>query len=189
MSETRQTPVLSVSIAAKKLPQEGMPIDFEANETERRQLAEALELIGVQSFRAKLTARAWQRDGVRVTGDLRAVVEQTSVVTLDALRRTYPIAFDATYVPEGSKLARIARPDEHELHIDPEGDDPPETFVGDEIDLGPLLVEYLALALDPYPRSGDERFEAVETDPEPEAGKVSPFAKLATLAAGRKDED
>ncbi|MEE2952098.1 MAG: DUF177 domain-containing protein [Pseudomonadota bacterium] len=189
MSETSETHVLSVTIAAKKLPQDGMPIDFEASETERQRLAEALDLVSVQNFRAKLTARAWQRDGVRVTGDLKAVVEQTSVVTLEPLRRTYPIKFDATYVPEGSKLARIARPDEHELHIDPEGDDPPETFVGDEIDLGPLLVEYLALALDPYPRAGDERFEAVDTDPEPEAGKVSPFAKLATFKAGRKDED
>jgi hypothetical protein len=61
--------------------------------------------------------------------------------------------------------------------------DPPDELVGDFVDLGSITAEFLALALDPYPRKPGISFES------PQAADVrdSPFARLAELRP-RKDE-
>jgi len=44
-----------------------------------------------------------------------------------------------------------------------------------------VLTEILALGLDPYPRGQGASFDEFDTDPEPDAGRVSPFATLSRL--------
>ena len=59
--------------------------------------------------------------------------------------------------------------------------DPPDLIVNGLFDLGALAAEFLALALDPYPRKPGVSF--VETAPEAEGPEsVSPFAALRKIA-------
>jgi uncharacterized metal-binding protein YceD (DUF177 family) len=172
---------LHYEISAVKLPRDGMPVRFEANERELAALARQLDIVAVDVLKVDLRATPWRRDGVQVQGSIRARVQQESVVSLEPLDRSIDETLKAVFVPEGSKLARVAAPSEHELHIDPEGDDPPEVFQGDRIDLGPYIAEALALALYPYPRAPGESFDEVDTDPEPDAGRRSAFGALSAL--------
>jgi hypothetical protein len=64
--------------------------------------------------------------------------------------------------------------------VDLEGEDLPDHFDGPEADLSDLVVETLALAVDPYPRrDGESLTDLGLADPadEPE----SPFDKLKAL--------
>ncbi|MEC5290594.1 DUF177 domain-containing protein [Aurantimonas sp. C2-6-R+9] len=175
-------------ISPLKLPRDGMLVRFEADETERGALAGELDISAVETFVGDLRVLPWRAEGVRVTGQVAATVVQLSVVSLEPLRQTITEPFELIFVPEGSKLARIDQPGEQELYTDPEGEDPPEVYAGHTIDLGPYLVEALALVLDPYPREADAVFDRVDTDPDPDARPHSAFEALVSLVP-RDDED
>ena len=65
--------------------------------------------------------------------------------------------------------------------IDPDGPDLPESFTGDTIDIGAVVAEIVAMALDPYPRKPDVEFGGhIEGDATDEK-KPSPFAVLKNL--------
>ncbi|ALN73598.1 DUF177 domain-containing protein [Aureimonas sp. AU20] len=170
---------LKLEVAVTKLPQNGMPVRFEASADERAALADLLGILSVEKLEADLTVRRWKRDGVEVDGRFKAEVTQACVVTTDPVREKMDERVEVIFVPEGSRLSRIAPQDDGELHLDPEGADIPETFTGDRIDLGAYLTEIVGLALDPYPRSEGVEFEEIDTDPEPDGGRVSPFAALS----------
>ena len=78
--------------------------------------------------------------------------------------------------PRGAPGAARARFPAHEE------DDPPDPIVDGKIDLGALAAEFVALALDPYPRKPGARFEPVDVEPDRER---IPFAGLARL---KKDQ-
>jgi hypothetical protein len=177
-------------VSVKVLPEAGMPVRFEANEKERAALTRQLRISEVRSLTAEVRVKRWRGEGVKVTGELVAEVVQQCVVTLDPLDETVRETIAATFVPEGSKLARVASPRDDALHVDPEGEDIPDTFSGDRIDLGALFCETTALGLDPYPRKAgaavveDLVMPAAETQEE----RVSPFARLATLRPKNGEE-
>jgi len=168
-------------VSVAKLPQNGMPVRFEPDADERAALAVHLSISAVPSFAADLLVRRWKRDGVEVTGRMTGELVQESVVSLTPVHQRIDEPVKAIFVPENSKLARIQPDGDGELHLSAEGDDIPETFRGDRIDLGAYLCEIVALALEPYPRSDDEEFGDFDTDPDPDGGKVSPFAALARI--------
>ena len=172
---------IRLHIAAEKLPRDGLEIHYEANEAERAALARHLDILEVRELRADLTASRWRGEGVKVKGSLRATLVQESVVTLEPVSQALNEAFETTFVPEGSRLAPVPQTGENEIHVDLESEDPPETFRGPQIDVGPFLMEAVSLALDPYPRESDVAFEAVDTDPDPKAGVRSAFDVLTTL--------
>ena len=124
-------------------------------------------------------------DGWEFRGQLTATVEQPCVVTLEPVRETIDTPVRRRF------LSGYAPPEEAERSLDEDDLDPPEPLE-DEIDLGHVAVETLALSLDPYPRA-----EGAEIDPrhagDPAAGADAPderpFAGLAELRArmSRKD--
>src|SRR5690606_37879064 len=70
-----------------------------------------------------------------------------------------------------------------EVFVDLEGDDMPDHFEGNEADLSDLIVETLALSIDPYPKLEGERVGvAGDVDDEDDP----PFAGLKAL---KVDED
>lgn len=168
-------------VSVSKLPQNGMPVRFEATDDERTALALHLGILEVEALNADLLVKRWKRDGVLVEGTLKARIVQACVVSLDPVGEDIDEPVDLVFVPEGSKLARIQTTGEGELHLDPDGADIPETFIGDKIDLGSFMSETIALAMDPYPRSSEADFEEWDTDPNPTDGKVSPFSALQGL--------
>jgi uncharacterized metal-binding protein YceD (DUF177 family) len=115
----------------------------------------------------------WRRGGVKVAGLIEAEIEQICVVTLDPFRATVSDSIERYFLPH-------AGPTEEEADI--------ESFDGDVIELGELVVESLSLALDPYPRKPGAEFNEVSDDSTPANGnsEPSPFAALADLKSPKR---
>ncbi len=140
-------------ISTTNLTREGRQLSFTASETECNEIAAFLGISALQSLSASLAVRRWRRQGVAVEGVLHATAIQECVVTLapveEAIEEPLSLRFD---LRDARQRARRAAPDK-EVFVDPEAADPPELFDGPGLDLGPYLVEFLAMALNPYPRA------------------------------------
>lgn len=103
-----------------------------------------------------------------VTGTVRARLTQISVVSLEPFESDLIEPVDLTFSDDAS--------DDHAATHDPEAD-PPDPIVNGQIDLGAITAEFLALALDPYPRKAGEVFvgpnDATMPDPSPLAAALS----------------
>lgn len=146
-------------------------LSLEADETERRVIAKALDLPAIDRLSAGLTLTPWF-DGVEIAGHIDAVVTYVCGVSLDPFEAPVVDDFLVRVVPDGSPNATPAPSAE----LDPEADDPPDEAIGESVDLAAYVVEHLALALDPFPRKPGVAFEP------PEGGAPeSPFAVLRAL--------
>lgn len=158
---------VSFRVNVARLPQRGMPVVIDASEEQRNALAAEHGLEAVQRFRADLAVTLWKRNGVRVVGSVKAKIVQTCVVTLDPLESEVDEEIDSVFLPEDSKLGREGFGHGGEIILDAEGDDSPETFAGEWIDVGALAEEFFGLGIDPYPRKPG--LESEETAPAEEA--------------------
>ncbi len=157
------------------LPQSGLEVRIEAKPQERDSIAAFLDLPALDQLTAELLVAGWRGAGVRVTGTIKTRYAQTCVVTLEPVPKEDRLTIDRKFLP-AAMLQQTAEP--HEMLLDPEGEDPPEPLPA-TLDLGALVVEDLALSLDPYPRAPNA--------PEPDAGDAvtekpeNPFAVLKSL--------
>ncbi|MCZ0735429.1 YceD family protein [Phreatobacter sp. AB_2022a] len=138
-------------------------------------LAAAIGVEAIESFLLDVDVKPYHGDGLAVTGTVKAGVVQTCVVTLEPVTNLIEEEVDATFRPADKLKAHLVHDEEDGLAIDASvaADDP---LIGGEIDLAGVAAEFLALAVDPYPRRPDAVFEA------PDAGaEVSPFAGLVKL--------
>ncbi|MBT9368370.1 DUF177 domain-containing protein [Rhizobium sp. CSW-27] len=154
-------------------------VHVEASERERRALAEVWQVLSVESLSAEMQVGRWKKDGVRLKGRVKAHVVQACVVTLEPVDDIIDEPFEQIFIPEGSKLARLVSGDSAEMVLDPDGPDLPETFVGDTIDAGVVVAEFVALSLNPYPRKPGSQFaDHIESDETTDERKPNPFAVL-----------
>jgi len=156
---------VSYSINVRNLPAKGITATFTADPEQRRQLAEAHGLLSVEGFSTELLVRPWKKDGIQVSGRVKAEITQACVVTLEPLTARIDEDVSAILVPENSRLARIEG-ENAEIILQAEGDDLPEIFSGDSVDVGALAEEFFELAIDPYPRK-----EGSELDRSAEGGE------------------
>lgn len=186
-------------LAAAEVPEEGLEVHIAARPEECAALAAEDGLVALSRLEADLSVRRKGGGGLEVAGALRAELRRTCVVTLEEFDATLvepiEIAFapePAPRAPEPAHRARARRPPEPEEtgpgrhFVDPE-DDEPDPLIDGRIDLGAIVAEFLALALDPYPRKPGASFSAPheETEAEEEPPR-SPFADLGeALRKGR----
>lgn len=181
MTSTGRLRLGEASVRLDSMPSEGRDIAVRANDDERDALAEQLGISAVEELEVRLHAQKF-RGGIRVTGRLQAVVVQPSVISLEPVRQSIGEVIDRVFLPGGEKP--YAGPAGAEVFVDLEGDDVPDHFEGPEADLSELIVETLALAIDPYPRAEGEAIEDLGVETGPDADD-SPFSRLKAL---RKDE-
>jgi uncharacterized metal-binding protein YceD (DUF177 family) len=151
----------------------GRPFEFAAEGAQRQALAARLGLLDLR----KLTVTGHiRRDGdgqtILIEGRFLAEVEQKCVVTLEPIETTLDEAFQVTFLSPADWETYRAR----DVEVVPDDEDV-EPLEGTSVDLGATVAEYLALAIDPYPRHQDAEFSfdtGVEADP-------GPFAALAKL--------
>jgi hypothetical protein len=157
---------LSRVVIVSELDASGAEYSIEANASERHAVAARLDLpaLGRLTGKFRLTP---MRGGVEIRLALEAEAERTCVVSLDpmsqALRESVTMQFLHAYDPETDiEEDEVIR----------------ETLDGDEIDLGELLVQFLSLSLDPYPRksSAEPLLEKYR-----DATSTSPFEALKGL--------
>jgi hypothetical protein len=171
--------VFSRPLALSDVPAEGLDMTIAASEGERAALAAHNGLPAIESLEARIRARRWRRDGLEITGELRARLRQTCVVTLEDFDCDVVEPIDMRFAPPKDAPAPRSRRREEETApetMDMLGEDPPDELVGGRIDLGAVASEFLTLALDLYPRKPGAAF--VEPAPEEPAAPVSPFARL-----------
>jgi hypothetical protein len=168
---------LSRPLTVAEVPAEGLEVEIVATEAERAALARLNEIPAVLSLAARLRVRRWRGDGLDVTGELKARVRQTCVVSLEDFDSDLDATVEVRFAPPAEAPRPRGRGREAEPAIvDHEalGDDPPDPLIGGAVDLGSVVSEHLTLALDPYPRKPGAQF----VEPAAEDGVVSPFAQL-----------
>src|SRR5690606_3284983 len=133
----------------------------------------------VGRLRIMASVRPWRRRGLHVTGSLSATVQQRCVVTLEPVTNDIDETFEATFEP----VARTRRAATGKaIDFDAlESADPPEPMTDGAADVGALAVEYLALAIDPYPRKPGVDVEQVLPGPEEPDERPGAFDILRKL--------
>jgi uncharacterized metal-binding protein YceD (DUF177 family) len=151
---------------------DGDRLDLVADQAECAGIADRLGLLRLDRLDAHAVLK---RDGqkVRATGRVKAALEQSCVVTGDPVPAHVDEAFDILFLPEPTGRA------DEEIELGTEDLDA-MFHDGSAIELGSAIVDSLALALDPYPRSpaADAALKEAGVLSEEEAG---PFAALAAL--------
>lgn len=168
--------ISGASIRVDSMPPHGRDLQLELSAEDRDTLARHLDIVSVERAAVKLHAMRF-RGGFRVTGRLTADVTQQSVVSLEPVPQHISEPVDRVFLPGGEKT--FAGPANAEIFVDLEGEDLPDHFEGNEADLSDLVLEVLALALDPYPRAPGEEANLPQGDAEAE--KEHPFAALGKL--------
>lgn len=176
-------PIFDAVVRIDRLPAGGRSLTVEASEAERAAIAEAMQILSVEQFSATLSIVPL-RGGLRAQGHIKARVTQASVVSFEPVAETVEEDVDRVFLP-APREAQAPAPGA-EIYIDLENDDFPDHIDGPEVDLSALLLETLALALDPYPRLPGESLEGLGISVSD--AEESPFAKLARLKDGNGDK-
>ncbi len=173
-----EKPAFSYPVKVGNISANAVTVRMSADDRERAALAALWDVVAVESLTAELQINRWKKDGVRIRGRVAARIVQACVVTLEPVESQIDEAIDTIFVPEGSRLARIAANDTGEMFVDPEGPDLPDIFTGDTIDAGTVVTEHAALAIDPYPRKDGAAFgERIESTVDDDV-RPNPFAAL-----------
>ncbi len=184
MSDTLPPPELSRRVRLDPaLYRNGRRMEIAAEGQECAALAQRFSLQEITSLQAHVTLSPLREARyLTVEGQVRARVVETCSVTLAPL----PVALDEPFaVVFDLKAPETATVDM--ALTGPELADTPEPLTGDNLDVGELVAEHLALALDPWPRSpeavvewGDPQGPSPEQEAQAQAA-AHPFAALARL--------
>ena len=175
-------------VEVDRIGPEGLTLALTADEPTRAALAQRFRIPAVLSLAAKVRLYpdpAVDRQYI-LKGEIEAEVEQTCVVSLEPVRQKVAEQFVRRFAPADMIAPEAELGDDEAEWLDPDAEDPVDPIEGGAIDAGAVVAEELALALDPYPRKPGAGLPSGYT-PDAEEAKVSPFAALAKLKAGKKD--
>ncbi|WP_273760163.1 DUF177 domain-containing protein [Bartonella sp. ML70XJBT.G] len=174
----QMTFALAYPVLVRSLPAKGIRVHICANQRECAHLAKNHALVEVKSCEGKFHIFPWKKHGVRIKGLLQARIMQLCVVTLEPLENIIHEKIEVVFVPEDSNLLKPnILEDTGELFLDAEGQDMPEVFYGDKIDIGAIMEEFFELSINHYPRKEGVKMCVVENEEKSEQ-KSSPFAVL-----------
>jgi uncharacterized metal-binding protein YceD (DUF177 family) len=173
-------PPLSRPVSINDVPNRGSHIRFHAGPAELEALAALLDVPKVERLEARFDVKPWGRTGLIVTGEVEADIFQICGVTLEPfpahVHEQVETRFDAPSEPARDEVPGA----EHEADLDA-----PDPLDNGTADLGALAAEYVALGMDPYPRSPQAAEPEAPVEEQP-TGTHRPFAGLDGLFAGKK---
>ncbi|MBV8850297.1 MAG: DUF177 domain-containing protein [Methylobacteriaceae bacterium] len=187
--------IFSRPLSVEDVPPEGLDLTISATGPERDALAAQDGLEGLSKLEGSLHVAPWRKDGVAVTGEMRARVTQICVVSLDPFESELVEPIDVKFapvdmpiaprpaVPRGTATRTRRAPEPADIpapKAEFEDEDPPDPIVGGAIDLGALVAEFLALGLDPYPRKPGVAFEEPQLSAKDDIAE-GPFSQLKAL--------
>jgi uncharacterized metal-binding protein YceD (DUF177 family) len=159
---------------------DGEERSIEIGGAEREAVAALLGLAALDRLGFVFRVHRRGRGRLALQGTLAAVVTQTCVVSLDPVESALDVPLQVEFWPISMIEDLTASVDEA---ASPGTLDWPEPIVDGKIDLGPVVYETLATALDPYPRREGVSFarsEAGGSGDDVEAAET-PFAALKRL--------
>lgn len=172
----------SYPIKTSVLDVAGQTFTLKADDKARVAVCERLSLVSLDRLTAELNAipdgdPKSARTGVRIDGRLCATGNQTCVVSLE------PVPFDIEAPVRGLALPADAPEHEREeLTLEDDDVDILGEITDDVLDLGEIVVQQLALELDPFPRApGAESDWPDESGGSADSASDSPFAALEKL--------
>lgn len=168
-------PIIDAIVRIDRLPAAGRSIKVAPDAAARAELAEILKIEALDEMDADLTVTPL-RGGIRALGHLNARIVQLSVVSFEPVTQIIDEPIDRVFLPQPTDYTPTPG---SEVFVDLEDDDFPDHIDGPEVDLSALLIETIALAIDPYPRLAGESLETLglKDDGEP----TGPFAALKNL--------
>jgi uncharacterized metal-binding protein YceD (DUF177 family) len=184
MSDPGSQLPLSHPIRVETIRPRGSGATVRAEPAQLAGIARMLDLASIESLEARYELSR-NGDRVKLEGRIEAALHQTCIVTLDPFPVKLNVPLKLDFAPPAEAQERRGdtgdADDEIDIEVRLNEDDPPEPIVDGVIDLGAVTLEFLALALDPYPRKPGAEFDT------PDAVNVveSPFAALAKL---KRDE-
>ena len=155
------------------IPEAGLAVERSASPEELDAIARTLDLLGCTSLVARYVLTPRGRGHVHLAGTLEAQVEQNCVVTLEPLLNGVSADFQVDYWPE----TELPGPSGGGVGIGGEAD--LEPIVAGRIEVGRVIFQALANAIDLFPRKPGVTFE-----PPSEVGddrSESPFSALAKM--------
>lgn len=169
------------------LRRDGATVELVAGAPERQALARRLGVVSLDRLTATLTLQR-DKDGrhIEVHGRFAAELSQTCVITLEP----FAVMAAEAFVVRFDRNAAAAEPDDG--FVDLVDDELAEPILGETIDLGELVAQYLALAIDPYPRQPGAQFDQAgmglvgRGKEDDRSEDRSPFAALAPLGGNRQ---
>lgn len=158
---------------------DGASGEIAATEAEMAASARLLDLLRLEGLTFAYRLRHGAAGRLRLTGSLKAAVTQSCVVSLDPVEATLDVPVEVEFWP-------VSLIEELEGSVEEPGStgrfDWPEPIIDRKIDLGPVIYETLATALDPYPKREGVSFDWSQGTPEAGGARQSgPFAALAKL--------
>ncbi len=159
------------------IPDTGLPAERTAAPDELDRLAKALDLEACSSLSVNYTIMPTGNGRYRLYGSLTAEVRQPCVVTLEPIMTNIAESFSFALWPE----ADMPAPTSGEVDLDDEPD--PEPILDGRIDVGRLVFECLAGAIDPFPRKPGATLAKLSAAPKggDDGKSESPFAVLAQI--------
>lgn len=162
--------------AVRDIPAAGLSREREATADELAGIARALDLVACRSLRAAYTLKPGIGGRCHLAGSLRAEITQTCVVTLEPVESTVAEAFDVTFWPQE------AMPAPRGGAVDIEEEPEPEPIVAGHVDVGRVVFECLAAAINPFPRQEGARLDwQAPASATAAATPDNPFAVLANI--------
>ena len=181
------TPELSRIVVVSDLRGDVTERTVAATREECDALAVRLGIPAVREVRATLEIRRLSEDEIRVAGPVTADVVQSCVVSLVPVEERIEETLDLVFSPHADAVDPPA-----DIDIDSLDDticaqlEGPEPLIDGRIDIGDLVAETVALALDPYPRAPGAQMRYAPARDDPDA-PPHPFAKLSVLMPGGDD--
>ena len=163
--------------AVLDIPDSGLSTERRATPEELQAIARALELVDCSSLTATYTIMPTGGGHYRLSGRLQASLQQACVVTLEPVAEDIDEAFEIAFWPE----ADIPPPASGEIDLDDEPEIEP--ILAGQIEVGRVVFECLAGAINPFPRTADAALERVAASPRgrPDDKAENPFAVLAKI--------
>ncbi|MGB0342133.1 MAG: YceD family protein [Parvibaculales bacterium] len=170
-----QQPLFSYIVLRDDVPPNGLDVNFEADATTCAALAQQFQLEALEAVSVQSHIVPFDKAGLRATGRVCGRVQQICGVTLEPVWTQIEEDFTIEFQP-ADILAKFVIPD------DDVETDLPEALTDGQADIGDMAMQYLALAIPPWPRHADAEFDNFgDGDDDEENQTASPFAVLAKL--------
>lgn len=172
-----------VPFHVENVPSSGKNVKMVADADYLKAIAERLDVLEVKSLSAELRLTL-QNGGhiLNIAGHFKADIVQECVVTLKPVESVLEDDFEAWYADHDkaipfnrAKHNQKAMEEGDEVQILEEKDDP-EALIDGQVDLGEVVIQFLSLAVNPYPRA-----EGVADDAEPAPIEITKPVAGATL--------
>jgi len=175
-------PALDWTHTIGEVPETGLQVAREADSQERAALAREFGVLQCSAVRARYALRRVGADRFALDGQIEARLTQACVVTLEPVEQMIAEPLAAEFAP--SEVAENEGKGEADLELDIEALETPlecEPIVAGRLDVGRVVYEHIAAALDPYPRKEGAVFDWRDPKDEATGTGSGPFAALAKL--------